>query len=147
MMLTLRLSLGSLRDTTEVSTNQSLDCRFYPTCNQRGLSLNNIALFKGDFRLVIGIFFLSLVGWMMFSIRVHMQSEKFRPLGIESRFEGCWCVFFGKERLQGMIAEHGTNQAGIRVKRRSGNERQSSISHHANRGKVTEHHIRAIKNY
>jgi len=27
-VLTLRLSLGSLRDTAEVTTNQSLDCRF-----------------------------------------------------------------------------------------------------------------------
>jgi len=31
---------------------------------------------------------LILVGWLMSSNRVGIKSEKFRPLGMESRFEG-----------------------------------------------------------
>ena len=36
-------------------------------------------------------------------------------------------------------------QAGNEMKWRSGNERQLSSFHHANRGKVSEHYIGAIK--
>ena len=36
-------------------------------------------------------------------------------------------------------------QAGIRMKWRSGDERQLSSSHHANRGKVSEHYLGEVK--
>jgi len=44
-------------------------------------------------------FVLSLVGWMMFSSRVGMQNEKFRPLGMESRIKAAGCDFFGKRGI------------------------------------------------
>jgi len=40
-------------NTAGVTTNQALDYRFYPTCNQRGLSLLDLTLFCEDSRLVM----------------------------------------------------------------------------------------------
>ena len=72
----------------------------------------------------------------------HVKRKKFRALGMESMMWTEGCVFFDGRGIQ----RGWTNsQAGNEMKWRSGNERQLSSFHHANRGKVSEHYIGEIK--
>ena len=73
----------------------TLESRIYPSKTQRGISLYDLALFDGNFRLVITIQRFGFLNWMVgIGKEVHWEMESKRPDPIET-------VSIGKNHREG----------------------------------------------